>query len=401
MAARARALLLLTAPLILSGCGYVHIGRNPPKPAPVMSDETLLKENSDLRLEKKMLQQELALTRAQGDALRMAIENRAADGDTSKRLVDQLNATNKELNELRTNYTRLLNDRTQALLSATDSVVLKTQLAAAEEKLATSLRNYTELQEEITRLKTEVATVRTENVALSEKVKVITAENVEAQAALAQLNVDLLAQKEARVRAEQDAETLRTELKSSANATPLAQQRTGAAADARTLVAEHAAETAALKEEVGNLRSTVSVLTAELSEMVKREDNALAKARLNRIDPVETPSAPISETARGGVNATLVASTTRPETPRIVISAQPQGAAGANGGRVHVVAAGDTLAKISTRYYGSADHWGDILTANRDVLGPNNNLVIGRTLRIPEDASVAVPATTPPRPRNP
>lgn len=400
MAVRTRALLLLTAPLFLSGCGYVHIGRNPPKPAPVMSDETLLKENSDLRLEKKMLQQELALTRAQGEALRMAIENRAADGDTSKRLVDQLNATNKELNELRTNYTRLLNDRTQALLSATDGVVLKTQLAAAEEKLAASLRNYTELQEEISRLKTEVTTVRTENVALSEKVKVITAENVEAQAALAQLNVDLLSQKEARVRAEQDAETLRTELKSSVpNASPLAQQRTGAAADARTLVAEHAAETSALKEEVGNLRSTVAVLTAELSEMVKREDSALSKARLNRYDSVETPSAPIPEITRGGVNATLVASSQRAETPRIVISSSLSASAS---GRVHIVAAGDTLAKISTRYYGTTERWMDILTANRDVLGPNNNLVIGRTLRIPEDPSSHAPTTTPPPPpRNP
>ncbi len=394
MAAPVRALLLLSAPLFLSGCGYVHIGRPLPKPAPVMTDEALLKENSELRLEKKMLQQELALTRAQGDALRMAIENRAADGDTSRRLVDQLNATNKELNELRSNYTRLLNDRTQALLTASDSVALKTQLAAAEEKLASSLRSYTELQEEIARLKTEVATVRTENVALSEKVKVITAENVEAQAALAQLNVDLLAQKEARVRAEQDAETLRTELKSAPGSSPLAQQRTGTAADARTLVAEHAAEAAALKEEVGNLRSTVAVLTAELSEMVKREDNALAKARLNRVDPIDAPSAPTPEATRGGVNATLVTSASRSDTPRIVLSSQP---AGANGGRVHIVAAGDTLAKISARYYGTSDRWADILTANRDVLGPNNNLVIGRTLRIPEDA----PPPSPPPQRNP
>lgn len=394
MAARIRALLLITLPLFVSGCGYVHIGRNPPKAAPVMNDEALVKENSDLRLEKKMLQQELALTRAQGDALRMAIENRAADGDTSRRLVDQLNATNKELNELRTNYTRLLNDRTQALLAASDGVALKTQLAAAEEKLAASLRNYTELQEEIARLKTEVTTVRTENVELSEKVKVITAENVEAQAALAQLNLDLLAQKEARVRAEQDAETLRTELKSPPNASPLAQQRTGAAADARTLVAEHAAETAALKEEVGNLRSTVEVLTAELSEMVKREDNALAKARLNRVDPIDVRPAPMPEITRSGINATLVTSAVKPETPRIVLATPSS--PGANGGRVHVVAAGDTLAKIATRYYGSSDRWADILTANRDVLGPNNNLVIGRTLRIPDD-----PPTQPIHPRNP
>ncbi|MES2695297.1 MAG: LysM peptidoglycan-binding domain-containing protein [Verrucomicrobiota bacterium] len=389
----------------------------PPPEAKVLGDEALLKENSDLRLEKKILQQELALTRAQGDALRMAIENRTSDGDTATRLVDKLNETSKELAELRASYAKLLADRSQDLLAVTETTGLKAQLGAAEEKLATTLRGYTELQEEVSRLKTEVATTRTENVALSEQVKTITAENKEAQTALAQLNQDLLAQKEARTRAEQDAETLRTELKTAApNATALAQQRTGSAPDARTLVAEHAAEAAALKEEVTTLRSTVQVLTAELTEIVKREDNALAKARLNRADAVEQPAASASpnvvvqagETSRSGNNgvtrppngslsATLVTSSSSGSSaPRIVIPATGEGpgsssGTGAAAGRVHVVASGDTLAKISTRYFGVPDYWSNILSANRDVLGENNNLVIGRSLRIPSLHAVPQP----------
>ena len=74
------------------------------------------------------------------------------------------------------------------------------------------------------------------------------------------------------------------------------------------------------------------------------------------------------------VNATLV--TNVPGITRSV----PTDPAGA---RFHVVAGGDTLAKISAKYYGTPGRWGDILAANRDVLGESNNLVVGRTLRIP------------------
>jgi nucleoid-associated protein YgaU len=53
------------------------------------------------------------------------------------------------------------------------------------------------------------------------------------------------------------------------------------------------------------------------------------------------------------------------------------------GARYHTVAAGDTLSKIATQYYGTPGRWAEILVANRDVLGEDNNLVIGRQLRIP------------------
>ncbi|MBI4622073.1 MAG: LysM peptidoglycan-binding domain-containing protein [Verrucomicrobia bacterium] len=454
---------VLSTLLALSGCGYVHIGRLPRPVTTVIGDDKLMKDNSDLRLEKKILQQELALTRAQGDALRMAIENRAADGDTSTRLVERLNETSRELAALRASYVKLQDERNQAVASAAEARALKDRLGATEEKLAASLLTYTQLQEEITRLRSDVDRTRAENVALGEQVKTVTAQSEQAQAALAQLNTELLAQKDARFRAEQDAETLRTELKSVApNASALAQQRTGAAAEARSLISEHAAETAALKQQLDTLRAKVEALAAERAELKQQlagtesaprgpspelanveaklanalrsasllrdeneqlkavsvqlaaaksdlegkftqlrgaapaaaqvqtlrdqlrdaqnqasalsEENARLKSRLAGA-PTSTP--PTTARAPSGVSATLITTVPGSQRTAMARSSAPEP------GRFHVVTGGDTLSKISTQYYGTPGRWGDILAANRDVLGESNNLVVGRTLRIP------------------
>ena len=51
--------------------------------------------------------------------------------------------------------------------------------------------------------------------------------------------------------------------------------------------------------------------------------------------------------------------------------------------RVHVVTEGDSLSRISLRYYGTASRWQDIFNANRDVLQGANSLRVGMQLRIP------------------
>ena len=51
--------------------------------------------------------------------------------------------------------------------------------------------------------------------------------------------------------------------------------------------------------------------------------------------------------------------------------------------RIHVVAAGETLARISRQYYGTASRWPEILAANRDVLHGEKSLFVGSKLRIP------------------
>jgi len=429
-----RSVFLLAAPvlLLLGGCGYVHFGSPPTAPrATVIGDEKLMRENSDLRLEKKMLQQELALTRSQGEALRMAIENRAADGDTSRKLVERLNESSRELALLRASYATLQRERDQAVATAAEANTLKARLGDTEEKLASSLRTYTELQQEIGQLRGEVDRTRAENLTLTEEVKVVAAKNEAVQAALAQLNVDLMAQKDARLRAEQDAETLRSEIKALApEASVLAQLRTGAAAEARSLVAEHAAETAALRQQLDTLRTRVEDLATERNQLKQQvaaaeatgaqltaartsleselaqlkqgaaggatsqtlreqlaaaqaqatalsDENAQLKARLASASaPVTTPAV---TPAPSTVNATLV--TIAPGAPRpAIVRLDPSPTSST---RFHTVASGDTLAKISAQYYGTTARWGDILAANRDLLGESNNLIVGRTLRIP------------------
>lgn len=468
----------MLAVLALSGCNYVHFGRLPPPPeATVVGDDQLLKENSGLRLEKKMLQQELALSHAQGDALRMAIENRAADGDTSKRLAEKLTETTRELATLRASYARLQTERAQSPgATPAEIAALQAKLGTAEDKLADSLRNYTQLQGEIGRLRTEVEETHAENLTLTEKVKVITVQNEQSQAALAQLNTQLLAQKEERTRVEQDAATLRTQLQSAnSQISALAQQRTGAAGDARALAAPDA-NSADLRTQLETLRKTVWSLESERTELQQklaaaeaiaknpafaeaqahvetkaklaealenakmlRDENdhlkasvadfvktkgdletALAKAKSDTPDPAQTQSlhdqlrqtqaqasaladensqlktrlaaaggapgsggsaaaatvSPVTVQPQSGVTATFITSASSQSAGATI---RPAGAAL----RFHTVASGDTLSKISNIYYGTPARWADILVANRDVLGENNNLVVGRTLRIP------------------
>ena len=55
-----------------------------------------------------------------------------------------------------------------------------------------------------------------------------------------------------------------------------------------------------------------------------------------------------------------------------------------NGDRtVLLVAGGDSLSRISQRYYGSASRWPDIYNANRDKIGADGVLRVGVELRIP------------------
>jgi nucleoid-associated protein YgaU len=496
--------LSVLSALALTGCGYVHLGRLPVvPPATRIGDDELLKENSNLRTEKKILQQELALTRAQGDALRMAIENRAADGDTSKRLTEKLNQTTRELATLRADYAKLQQDRGFGPVSPTEFADLKAKLGATEDKLASSLKNYTQLQEEIGRLRTDLDQTRSENTALTVQVKAVTAQSEEAQAALAQLNSDLLAQKNLRAAAEQDATTLRTQLASAnSKVSALAQQRTAAAADARALTAPSAeakpGESAELRGQLDALRKRVFVLEGErdtlqqkltaaetaaqapaLAEIKARaeteskltaalqsarmlraendslkastdelartksalqaeldraktvlplanqaqslrdqlaqvqtqaatlvDENTKLKARLalmggssSRSTPIQlssgepssapssapgsaAPSAPTPGTSPGAVTATFVTNVPGAAGTNAANAATRNRATG-TALRFHTVTSGDTLSKISATYYGTPARWAEILVANRDILGEDNNLVIGRTLRIP------------------
>jgi LysM repeat protein len=76
----------------------------------------------------------------------------------------------------------------------------------------------------------------------------------------------------------------------------------------------------------------------------------------------------------------------RPGTPAAESAAVPPPAAPpapAPEAKTYVVAEGDTLTKISRKFYGSSGRWEDILKANHDVMKDEKSLVVGSTIKIP------------------
>jgi nucleoid-associated protein YgaU len=58
-------------------------------------------------------------------------------------------------------------------------------------------------------------------------------------------------------------------------------------------------------------------------------------------------------------------------------------AAAADQAQFHTVASGDTLSKISAKYYGSANEYNRIFEANKPMLSDPNKIYPGQVLRIP------------------
>ena len=116
-------------------------------------------------------------------------------------------------------------------------------------------------------------------------------------------------------------------------------------------------------------RDRVAVIT-----QLRTENGALA-ARLNQ---AQNTLDQIASAARLGTPAATIASG-GPAPARPGVTA-PTGAAEA---RFHTVADGDSLSRISMRYYGTPNRWQEIYNANRDVLQGSSVLRVGMQLRIP------------------
>jgi nucleoid-associated protein YgaU len=334
-----RALPALLSVLALTGCGYVHFGK---LPAAATAEGPIDVAYTNLGTQNKILLQELALARKEGDALRAALDNRSDDA-ASVQLTQRLNETARELATLRANYAKLIATKSSEAPAPAADPALTAKLSATEEKLAASLRNYTQLQEENTRLRTDLDQTRAENTTLTVQVKTITAQNEQAQSALAQLNTELLAQKEARDRADQQTAAVRAQL----SAVMAARDTTPATlSSARE---SSAASTASLK--LADAPPTDKPPTAEL-----RVSPARLRAKAEQGSP--TPSAASAPSS----------STTNSAAPRI-----------------HIVQNGDTLERIAKKYYGDPGKWNLIYFANNAQLSGGRPLKPGMELEIPEN----------------
>lgn len=339
-------LALIPLLVLLGGCNYVHFGKLPPQSTEAPA---LAQENADLRTEKKILQQELALARKEGETLRATVESSKA-GSSDAVLAARLNETTRELATLRESYAKLDAERARLNAASASSLVkagnsspelveLNARLSETQEKLAASMHAFTTLREETADLRVEIQQTKTKNAALTDEVRILTAQNSEARAALAQLNTELLAQKDARARASQEADAARSQLSTvlaasrtaAPVATSLGEARTTAAAGASTLATEPATLTAPA------LPAGDPPTTARLST---------SRERLAAATPDPLPNEPLP--------------------------------------RTHIVAPGETLEKLAKKFYGSAEKWRILYAANNTQLSLGRPLKVGMVLEVPE-----------------
>ena len=103
---------------------------------------------------------------------------------------------------------------------------------------------------------------------------------------------------------------------------------------------------------------------------LRQENNAL----LARLTQAQNTLDQIASAARLGTPASTIAAGG-------VVPVRP--AASAAEPRIHTVAEGDSLSRISLRYYGTPNRWQEIYQANRELLSGSNALRVGMQLRIP------------------
>jgi len=298
----------------------VHFGRHPTSRQPP-GDVASAEAYTNLSTSNKMLQQELTIARKESEALRVALE--AAEGRVaSGPLAARLEETTRELALLRASQARLQADGAAAPAAA-DGGPRRTEI---EGELATSLRTSTQLQEENARLRRELDQARFENSGLAERLRSATVENERSQATFGQLNAELVAQREARARAEQ------------------------ATAAARAQLATVVARSTPIPED--------------------------APAKVPEIQPPIVSGLHLARLPSAGSSAT-VELRTNPD--RIDSRAMSAGATR----RTHVVQAGDTLDQLARHYYRDPGGWRLIYEANIPLLGQGQPLQIGMTLEIP------------------
>ena len=219
---------------------------------------------------------------------------------------------------------------------------LKQKLDLSEEKLTAALRAYTLQLADLDRLQKSLVSVDAERAAAAARADALAGQLADAgktagdrDVRIAQLEQDLAAVHSTNASADGTLATLREQLRQT-----------------QDMAAAVVTENQAFRNRLalsGPPPAVAFVAPDRPTPAVPPEPAPLA------LPPAETPAAPPAET---------------PAPP-------------ATEARVHVVAAGDSLTKIARRYYGSANRWNEILTANKDVIKNPNLLIPGTKLNIP------------------
>jgi nucleoid-associated protein YgaU len=166
-----------------------------------------------------------------------------------------------------------------------------------------------------------------------------------------------------------------------------AEQRVTALANASTQLTAAQHDLATARAETARLGDQLQATERDRNTRLvqAQQENAALGARLRQaqttLDQIASAARLINSPATApSTQAAPVRSITN-ATPNNPVLAAPEPAAPAP--RYHVVAEGDSLTRISMRYYGTSTRWNEIYDANREVLKGENALRPGQRLQIP------------------
>jgi TPR repeat protein/LysM repeat protein len=171
-----------------------------------------------------------------------------------------------------------------------------------------------------------------------------------------------------------------------------AEQRAASLSNAAAQLTATQRDLAASREEIVRLTTTVQAIDRDRGARITQlqQENVAIAARLRQaqgtLDQIASAARLVNPSAGTAVSpipaaalplpapsaATVPSTTPLPASTPIVPAA-----------RVHVVVEGDSLTRISVRYYGTTNRWQEIYEANRETLRGENTLRPGQRLRIP------------------
>jgi len=250
------------------------------------------------------------------------------------------------------------------------------------------------------------ASLKADNKQLSDELAAAWKESAELKAKVDQLTADYAA-------LSQRLDAAKVELAAKPDApAPASTDGAQQLADAQDKLATSLRSFSVLQDENSDLRTQLDKLTADNATLGQQLDAAHASiatlqvqaAATSQIDPLRTELRQAQdETSRlGAENEQLRtriaiqspgpgAARPMPQRPGQVAAASAVPVAAAEppappappATKTYVVVEGDTLTRISRKFYGTSGRWDDILKANHGILKDEKSLVVGSTLTIP------------------
>jgi len=334
--------------------------------------------------------------KAEFDALQARVRELTAAGETLRQQNQKLAGENQELAAAQAGFQQQLESARQA---ATAAPALADEKAALQERLEAVGAQLIKAQQEIDTLQkdnADTAAVAATHKAAADQARAdlaaLQGRTAEVEKASEAHNSSVAELTQANARLELEREDMRRLVESyradiarlTQNVRSAEQMRSEAERGAQQNVDAVTAQLAQLRRDLETAR-TAQARLVEASALQDRDrvaiitqlrtENGALAARLNQAQGTLDQ---IAAAARLGTPAAAIAAG-GPAPVRPVVTA-PVAVAEV---RVHTVAEGDSLSRISMRYYGTANRWQEIFQANRDVLQGSSTLRIGMQLRIP------------------